>query len=680
MTVDERAPAAAGTAPGLADCMGVDMPNVSTALTSAIEVVRNTSGARPLRAVAYLRVSTEEQTKGYGVARQNTKTTRHIASKGWEHVDTYVDEGVSGSLEASERGHLNRLMADAQRQPRPFDIVVVPDGRAIGRKGRAFWRWVWALEDIGVFVAVVADDYDNTTAEGRKKMRRDADYAETEWETIRDRTQGGLQEKAELIEAAHMGGRPPFGYLIEGKGTTGSRLVINEKEASLIRYVQSLIVGEGLNLSQVAIRLNSEGKFNRSGNPWTYVNLRDRVLSTAVLEGKVPFRGKHAKTDNSGNPLWGESVTIKIPRILTEEESATLKRKSVSRVISSRRDCSTYPLSGRIISLCKKTYTGISRASTKSGTREYRCSGGNSNRISGTKSCGCSYVTAQALEDHVWQEVVKVIGDGRKLEELAAEWIGLSEGDKVANVERIAELDKQIEDLGQAITAVTVATARKTHSADAIAAATAPLDEELQQLQGLRDEAAQWLAEMEDAERRNQELRELAKMARHSFLDMEPAQQADILDLLEVKVTFTGPVPKELKTGTPCPVRAWYKSVGLGVPASDLSDDEWAAVAPLLHNRPGDAVRRSVDAILHKARTGLSWSEIIAELGVTKATADHFRRWSKDGTWKRINEALTHTERVPVWSPELLPPMTIEGRVDPRMMLSAAEPSRTGCR
>ena len=47
---------------------------------------------------------------------------------------------------------------------------------------------------------------------------------------------------------------------------------------------------------------------------------------------------------------------------------------------------------------------------------------------------------------------------------------------------------------------------------------------------------------------------------------------------------------------------------------------------------------------------------------------------------KRVNEALKHTARVPVWAPELLPPMSIEGRVDPRMMLSAAEPSRRGCR
>ncbi|MED7827609.1 transposase [Streptomyces chiangmaiensis] len=348
--------------------------------------------------------------------------------------------------------------------------------------------------------------------------------------------------------------------------------------------------------------------------------------------------------------------------------------------MATRRNCATYPLSGRVTGLCENTYTGISRESTNSGGRQYRCSGGNSNRPAGKESCGCSYVDAQALEDHVWEEVVKLIGDGRRLEELAAEWIGLSEGDKEANIERISDLDRQIGELNEAITAVTVATAKRTRSAEAIAAATAPLGEELQQLERLRDEAAQWLSEMEDADRRGRDLRDLAKLARSSFRHMEPVQQAEILDLLEVRVTFTGPVPKELKTGTPCPVRAWYEAAGLEVPAAVLSDSDWRTVAPLLPQRPGDAIRRSVNAIFYKARTGMSWPEIISELGVTKTSADHFRRWSSDGTWKRVNEALTHTTRVPAWAPELLPPMTIEGRVDPRMMLSAAEPSRTGCR
>ncbi|MGR8008229.1 recombinase family protein [Streptomyces hypolithicus] len=105
-----------------------------------------------------------------------------MAKKGWKHVGTYADDGLSGSLEAHERPDLQRLMADSVKTPRPFDMVVVNEGRAIGRTGRAFWRWVWDLEDLGVYVAVVDGDFDNSTDEGRARMRDAASYAEKERE------------------------------------------------------------------------------------------------------------------------------------------------------------------------------------------------------------------------------------------------------------------------------------------------------------------------------------------------------------------------------------------------------------------------------------------------------------------------------------------------------------------
>ncbi|MFL4906342.1 recombinase family protein [Streptomyces sp. MMS24-I2-30] len=451
---------------------------------------------RTLRAVDYLRVSTEEQKKGYGVARQSRKTTRHIALKQWAHVGTYKNEGVSGSLEAADRGDLKRLMDDAQQTPRPFDIVVVPDGRVIGRKGRAFWRWVSALEDIGVYVAVVADDYDNTTSEGRKKMRRDADNAETEWETIRDRTQGGLQEKAELTPAAHIGARPPYGYRITNKGTPGSYLVVDENEAKVIRRVCDLVVGEGLNLRKATIRLNAEGVTARSGKTWNRDNLRDRVMSAPVLDGVIVFRGKHARTDESGSLIWGASVRIELPRILTEEQSVELQRKVAETAKHSSGQRWSYRLSGRVVSLCRRTYTGISYASERECARFYRCTGAAPKDLS-QKPCGCSRIDADALEKHVRKHVTEIASDSEKLQELAAEWIGMAEGDTAALVDRIADLDQQIEGMNSSIAAVIVATAKQSKPSDAIEAAAAVLNEELQQLQNLRGEAAEWLAEME---------------------------------------------------------------------------------------------------------------------------------------------------------------------------------------
>ncbi|MFD4504448.1 recombinase family protein [Streptomyces sp. NPDC058457] len=655
------------------------MSNKSTALSSLIETAARVVGTRTLRAVDYLRVSTEEQKKGYGVARQSRKTTRHIALKQWAHVGTYKDEGVSGSLEAADRGDLKRLMDDAQQTPRPFDIVVVPDGRVIGRKGRAFWRWVWALEDIGVYVAVVVDDYDNTTAEGRKKMRRDADYAETEWETIRDRTQGGLQEKAELTPAAHIGGRPPYGYRIANKGTPGSHLVVDEDEAKVIRHVYDLVVGEGLNLRKATIRLNSEGIKSRTGKSWTRDNLRDRVISTPVLDAVLVFRGKHAKTDEDSTTLWGDSIRIELPRILTEEQSAELRRKVAETAKHSSGQRSFYPLSGRIVSLCQRTYSGISFASERECARFYRCTG-NAPRDLSQKSCGCSRIDAAALEAHVWTRVTEIASDSEKLQTLAAEWIGMTEGDTAALGDRIADLDRQIEGMNASIAAVIVATAKQSKSADAIETAAAVLNEELQQLQNLRDEAADWLAEMEESDQRARDLIALAAMAKKSFPDMAPEQQAAILSMLELKVTVTGPVPDDRRGGVPCTVRAWYAANGLGIPAAGLSDEEWAKVTLLLPKGRRGTVRRSVDAIFYKARTGKSWPEVLKDTGATIQASKHFNAWTSDDTWTRVNAALSDVEQVPLPELQLLPPMIIEGRVDPSAMLHPEGRSRTGCR
>ncbi|MFF5144006.1 recombinase family protein [Streptomyces sp. NPDC013157] len=645
------------------------MSNKSTALSSPIETTARVVGTRSLRAVDYLRVSTEEQKKGYGVARQSRKTTRHIALKQWAHVGTYKDEGVSGSLEAADRGELKRLMEAAQQTPRPFDIVVVPDGRVIGRKGRAFWRWVWALEDIGVYVAVVADDYDNTTTEGRKKMRRDADYAETEWETIRDRTQGGLQEKAELTPAAHIGGRPPYGYRIADKGTPGSYLVVDEDEAKVIKRVYDLVVGEGLNLRKATIRLNSEGIKSRTGKSWTRDNLRDRVMSTPVLDAVLVFRGKHARTDDDGTPLWGDSVRIELPRILTEEQSAELRRKVAETAKHSSGQRSFYPLSGRITSLCKRTYSGMSYEVDGEYARFYRCTGIAPKDLS-QKSCGCSRIDADALEAHVWSRVTEIASDSEKLQTLAAEWIGMTEVDTAALGDRIADLDRQIEGMNASIAAVIVATAKQSKSADAIETATAVLNEELQQLQNLRDEAVEWLTDMEESDQRARDLIALAAMAKRSFPDMAPEQQAAILSMLELKVTITGPVPDDRRRGVPCTVRAWYAASGLGIPVADVSDEEWARVAPLLLKGRRGTVRRSLDAIFYKARTGKSWPEVIKDTGATIQASKHFNAWTSDDTWARVNAALSHVEQVPLPEPQLLPPMIIEGRVDPSAMLN----------
>lgn len=650
------------------------------ALDVAMGVVERAVQPVRLRAVAYARVSTEEQAKGYGVQAALKKILRYIVRKDWDHVGTYTDEGISGSLEAADREDLKRLMADAHRQPKPFDIVVVSEGRAIGRVGRAFWRWVWALEDIGIYVGVVEDDYDNSTPEGRKKMRRDADYAETEWETIRKRTQGGLQEKAE--DGGWPGGQPPYGYEIACQGQKGkSHLVQCAAEVKTLRMAWAMVVEEKLNTREVAARLNALNRFTRSGVPWSHSNLRAKLLSESTINARVIFRnpnrahaGHGAKFGEDGKPLHGETVIIKLKPIFEPGEVAALQvTLAQTSKGAGRPKPKPYPLSKRLFNEhtgCNSHHVGMARTSREG--RWYRCTG-LAAKYPGDPTCTCKMVDADAMESAVWGEVVSLLGDPDRLRAMAAEWVGMAAGDQVQHADRIADFDKQIANLDRAIASMATECVKAGLPAAAIAQASAALLEERRQLADLRDEAAAWLEETEAAEQRARDLEALATAARTRLADMDPAEQGEVLALLDVKVTITGPVPKP-KLGLTCSLAEWFKVAGRLVP-SELTDDMWAAAEPVVkawepsnHKlRPG---RLMLDAMFYKARTGCRWDDLPERFGPWKGIHSRYKTWRNCGVWDEIMAALPvdGPGYRPVPEINLVPPFRVEGRVDPRVL------------
>jgi transposase len=84
---------------------------------------------------------------------------------------------------------------------------------------------------------------------------------------------------------------------------------------------------------------------------------------------------------------------------------------------------------------------------------------------------------------------------------------------------------------------------------------------------------------------------------------------------------------------------------------SDLSDGQWAVLAPLLPppkptGRPRVVDRRElVDAILYVQRTGCPWRHLPHDLPKWSTAQSCFRRWRLDGTWARVPDALREQVR-----------------------------------
>ncbi|MGW2027201.1 IS5 family transposase [Streptomyces decoyicus] len=77
----------------------------------------------------------------------------------------------------------------------------------------------------------------------------------------------------------------------------------------------------------------------------------------------------------------------------------------------------------------------------------------------------------------------------------------------------------------------------------------------------------------------------------------------------------------------------------------DLSDTEWTRLEPHLPKNVGrggrwKSHRRVLNGILFRQRTGAPWRDLPPRFGKWKTVYDRHRRWSADGTWERILQAL----------------------------------------
>ncbi len=84
---------------------------------------------------------------------------------------------------------------------------------------------------------------------------------------------------------------------------------------------------------------------------------------------------------------------------------------------------------------------------------------------------------------------------------------------------------------------------------------------------------------------------------------------------------------------------------------TDLSDDEWAVVAPLFSKsekrgkKPVHDLRRVLDGCFYVLRGGIPWRLMPHDLPPWRVVYDHFAEWRRTGKWERVNATLREHRR-----------------------------------
>ena len=218
-----------------------------------------------MKAIAYIRVSTEEQAaEGVSLEAQKAKIAAWCELNGYELADVFTDAGISGT-KADRPGLMAALAAVGKG-----DALVVYSLSRLSRSTRHMLELSDRLEKAGSDLVSISEKIDTTSAAGRMVFRMLAVLNEFERDQLAERTSAAMQHKKAKGERV---GAVPYGKRLAEDGVT---LVDNAEEQAVIAEARRLHAA-GLSLRKIGSMLAGMGFNARNGRPFAATQIQRMV-------------------------------------------------------------------------------------------------------------------------------------------------------------------------------------------------------------------------------------------------------------------------------------------------------------------------------------------------------------------------------------------------------------------
>jgi DNA invertase Pin-like site-specific DNA recombinase len=236
---------------------------------------RSVEGSPATHAIAYLRVSTEEQSReGVSLGAQRDRVSAYATAKGLTLVDVVRDEGLSGK--DLDRPGLQNLLTRCRAGEVGHVIVWKLD-----RLTRRTRHLLSLVEDLflarHIELHSVSESLDTSTPHGRFVLTLFGGLAQMERELIVERTRSALAFKREQGQPTS---HPPLGFTSRGPR---QRMAPVPEELETVRRVLRLW-RDGHSFRAIAAHLSAEGVRTKQGRRWHHTTVakvvqgRDRYI------------------------------------------------------------------------------------------------------------------------------------------------------------------------------------------------------------------------------------------------------------------------------------------------------------------------------------------------------------------------------------------------------------------
>ena len=373
-----------------------------------------------MKAILYLRVSTEDQVEGNSLDGQEEVCRRRAEGMGATVVAVLREEGVSGSLFLGRPEIQKALQMIESGQANVFITTKIDrggrdvDGLRLIRK-----RILAAGAQMILCDGITVED----TPVSKLMYTQMGAFAEFERELIRERTMAGsrkLAEKGVMPQRA----MHPYGYRIttrmealtvpELAGQEGTYR-IQEEEAVVVQRLFALYAA-GWSLHRLCTMLTEEGVPSpRNGKSWARSTVK-HLFENPVYKGE-PTYGRHKGLTDENRLTQGmksvksivaqkdvsRQIVLSAPALVAQELwDACNARLGENVHLLSGNPKRRYLLSGIIYCpTCRKRMTGETREQRGKVWRHYHCPDSRPSRNAARTVCTPTYFPAQVIEECV---------------------------------------------------------------------------------------------------------------------------------------------------------------------------------------------------------------------------------------------------------------------------------------
>ena len=317
------------------------------------------------RVAVYARVSTDHEDQKNSVENQELYFKDYIAKENdWELYKMYADEGISGTS-LKKREEFNKMLMDAKSKK--FDIILTKEVCRFARNTLDTLEKTRELKRMGIEVRFLIDNISTFDTDGELRLTIMAGLAQDESRRTSERVQFGVVQQMKKGVA--------FGNIMYGYDFKNGKLIVNKKEAEMIKKIFHWYLDNGYGGHKICNKLkeekyeikrpkNQKNKYNWQSE--TIFGILRNVKYVGDLKQRITYTTDYLEHKSKKNKGEVEFIYIKnhhtpiIERELFDAVQIEMARRSNMNKIDSSNYSNLHALSGKIV--CGKCGHGYVRS------------------------------------------------------------------------------------------------------------------------------------------------------------------------------------------------------------------------------------------------------------------------------------------------------------------------------